>query len=158
MRSFGDTPPPAVPDTTATPRNQFLQGSADTLPTTGLAITGGAVTPLNLAIATFDGIALGGQAADGVGFFDVAVMDSVGSIEAFVQQDGVAYHHLTGTYDDNGVIKGEVDLGNFTAGTRTQDGTSRIAGVLTGLIGQDGAVGAFISGRVNAYSGGVCCQ
>ena len=213
VRSFGDTPPPLVPDVTATPLNQFLQGFADTLPTTGITIDGGAVTPLNLATATFDGIALGGQTADGVGFFqgnktggvgsagyagifngtdlgapviaddpkaywygrfvvigtfgvntdftlevdftaDALVADSVGSIDAFVQQAGPAYYHLEGTYDSNGVIKGVVDLGNFTVGTRTQSDATRIAGVLTGLIGQEGAVGAFISGRVNTYAGG----
>ena len=212
VRSFGDTPPPLVPDVTAAPLNQFLQGFADTLPTTGITIDGGAVTPLNLATATFDGIALGGQTADGVGFFqgnktggvgsavyagifngtdlgapviadspkaywygqfvvigtfgvntdftlevdftaDALVDGSVGSIEAFVQQAGPAYYHLEGTYDANGVIKGVVDYGFFTAGTRTPTG-SRIAGTLTGLIGQDGAVGAFISGRVNTYAGG----
>ncbi|MCA8834997.1 MAG: hypothetical protein K8953_07915, partial [Proteobacteria bacterium] len=63
-----DTAPAIAPNITAI-ENQFLQGTDTTLPTTGFTITGGAVTTLDLENATFDGVALGGQVADGVGFF-----------------------------------------------------------------------------------------
>ena len=69
------------------------------------------------------------------------------AIEAFVQQNGDYHYHLTGNFDDKGVITGTVDLGDFTTGTRDQK-TTRVSsnGFLTGLIGEDGAVGVFLSG------------
>ncbi len=89
---------------------------------------------------------------------DVSVADSVGSIEAFVAQ-GTAdtYYLLTGTYDANGVITGKVNYGEFTGGDSDAPKDSRATnGILTGLIGQDGAVGAFTSTATGAtgYSGG----
>ncbi len=67
-------------------------------------------------------------------------------------------YFLNGTYTDNGLITGTVILARFTVDTRnvrvkinTTDGT------LTGLIGQGGAVGAFISagdGTTAHYAGG----
>ncbi|MCA8834967.1 MAG: hypothetical protein K8953_07750, partial [Proteobacteria bacterium] len=197
--------PATAPDTPPT-ENQFLQGTDTTLPTADLTIAGGAVTTLDLDTATFDGVALGGQAADGVGFFqsnyyfagllsdtdlgepldagspkaywngqfqtvgalpvntdftlevdfnaDISVDRSVGSIEAFVvQQAGVSYYHLTGTYDANGVIKGDVDFGSFRDGLPTMPLGNRISGTLRGLIGAEGAIGAFIADSTG-YSGG----
>ncbi|MGU9962828.1 MAG: hypothetical protein ACNYPD_01845 [Candidatus Halichondribacter symbioticus] len=71
------------------------------------------------------------------------------AIEAFVQQAGDNYYHLTGNFDDKGVITGEVNYGTFNGtDTETPTPTANRApnGFLTGLIGEDGAVGAFLSG------------
>ncbi len=88
-----------------------------------------------------------------------------GKIEAFVKQAGTNYYHLKGTFDGNGVITtGTVDYGAFTnIATRTPSRNStRTPGILTGLIGMDGAVGVFIAGTGDkntitgntAYAGG----
>ena len=67
-------------------------------------------------------------------------------VEAFVRHASQGYYHLIGDYNKNGVITGTVDVGFFDAGTRTPTAEStRYPGVLTGLIGQNGAVGAFVS-------------
>ena len=80
---------------------------------------------------------------------------AAGKVAAFVAQDSTnhIYYHLDGTYDGNGVISGTVDYGGFTDGDRTRPTTPvaltvdhiRLNGTLTGLIGQKGAVGVFIS-------------
>ena len=67
-------------------------------------------------------------------------------IEAFVQTAGEDHFHLTGSFDASGVITGKVNYGRFTAGTRTPTGGRADNGFLTGLIGMEGAVGAFVSG------------
>ena len=71
--------------------------------------------------------------------------DVAGSIEAFVPS-GSDHYLLDGTYDENGVISGTVNFGAFMAGTRTPTATRADNGILTGLIGKQGAVGAFVSG------------
>ncbi len=72
--------------------------------------------------------------------------NSVGGIAAFVASDSDHYL-ISGTYDANGVISGTVDFGAFTPSTRTPtDAVDTRKGVLTGLIGSNGAVGAFVSG------------
>ncbi|MCA8835269.1 MAG: hypothetical protein K8953_09310, partial [Proteobacteria bacterium] len=68
------------------------------------------------------------------------------TIEAFVQRAGEDHFHITGEFDDKGVITGKVDYGRFNAGTRTQKTARDPNGILTGLIGMEGAVGAFVSG------------
>ncbi len=73
VRSFGDTPPPLVPDT-VNPRDQFLQGTADGLDNGDVRIrTNSSGVPyyydLNLNTATFDGLELDGDVADGVAWF-----------------------------------------------------------------------------------------
>ncbi len=87
------------------------------------------------------------------------------TIEAFVQEAGNTYFHLTGEFDDKGVITGKVNYGTFNAGTRVATGNPTARpdnGILTGLIGAEGAVGAFVSGtgdkntivKNSSYSGG----
>ena len=70
------------------------------------------------------------------------------TIEAFVQQATNNYYLLTGEFDANGVITGEVHFGTFLNDNKTMPTISDAPpnGFLTGLIGEDGAVGAFVSG------------
>ncbi len=81
---------------------------------------------------------------------DITFAGNTGSIESYVliDADEDAYYHVEGTYDDHGVISGSVNYGAFTGvGTATitpDDENSE--GILTGLIGEQGAVGAFIGG------------
>ncbi len=67
-------------------------------------------------------------------------------------------YFLNGTYTDNGLITGTVILARFNVGTRTvRVKLNTTDGTLTGLIGQGGAVGAFISagdGTTAHYAGG----
>ena len=93
-----------------------------------------------------------------------------GSIEGFVQSlnaAGKAYH-LAGTYDTGGIITGEVTFASFTGSLAGGDlaTTTNPNGILSGLIGEQGAVGVFLagggtkeaitgsSGDRNAYAGG----
>ncbi|MCA8833989.1 MAG: hypothetical protein K8953_02790, partial [Proteobacteria bacterium] len=86
------------------------------------------------------------------------VAGSVGSIEGFVEAIsslGNTYYQLEGTYDAGGVITGTVTFGAFT-GSLAQGNlatTDTPDGILTGLIGEQGAVGVFLAaaniGEVN---------
>ena len=209
--SFGSEP--ATAPTAGTPQSEFLQATGDTLNVGSLKAVGRVnpitVTALNLSTATFDGAPLGGDAEDGVAFFqgysadDEAVYAGIfdttdlgapitandaraewrgqfqvvgagsidtdftlevtfggqaaaaGSIEAFVLQAAVGnfYHYLKGTFSDAGVISGTTAAGVYTDGDRTTPLGNTFDGVLTGLIGQDGAVGAFHS-HAGGYAGG----
>ncbi len=61
-----------------------------------------------------------------------------------------SYYSLTGSFDSSGIITGTVERS-----VRNIEGnTDRKSGILTGLIGQEGAVGAFISENRWGYSGG----
>ncbi|MCA8834899.1 MAG: hypothetical protein K8953_07395, partial [Proteobacteria bacterium] len=94
------------------------------------------------------------------------VAGSVGSIEAFQQiardEADNRYYLIEGTFDAGGYITGTVNLGAFTNGDRTTTRASN--GVLTGIIGKNGAVGTFISNPIDtsvttgehafAYAGG----
>ena len=66
VNSFGDTRPPSVPDA-VTLRNQFLQGTEDGLDEGDVNTL--YQRTLNLNTTTFDGLALGGDVADGVAYF-----------------------------------------------------------------------------------------
>ncbi len=83
------------------------------------------------------------------------VPDSAGSIEAFVSTSGIDRRFLlAGTYDNKGVITGTVLAGLFNNDDKSNP-SATINGTLTGLIGQAGAVGAFISNAANYnYAGG----
>ncbi len=89
-----------------------------------------------------------------------AGQDHVGEVDAFViNNSGSDYYHLTGNFDDNGIIKGDVDFGRFRNGNSGEKGTgTRYPGRLQGLIGEQGAVGVFIFGTTNSargnYAGG----
>ena len=91
-----------------------------------------------------------------VTFGAVAGVDgSVGKVEAFVEQvaGGAAHHYVRGTFNAAGVIKGTAIAGGFTNGDRNQFNGGATDGILTGLIGEDGAVGAFYS-HTGVYAGG----
>ena len=99
------------------------------------------------------------------------------AVEAFVPRTDTSvpdhHYYIQGQYDEHGVIKGTVERGFFTNNNRARAiGSNRTWGVVNGLIGQNGAVGAFISGDEsvdgrntitggtgnNGYSGGfVAC-
>ncbi len=185
---------PSVPNTDTSRRNQFLKGTAS-------GVNKGDIVSiyeasLNLNTAQFNGTNLGGDVADGVGYFRgrvtgqttnysyagifsgtdlgapvtetsgtaswVGSFKSVGSyardedfilevdfankdIEAFIDVHFIENHyHLTGSFNDSGVINGEVFFGGFTNKDRTRRSYSW-DGPLTGLIGQEGAVGVFFS-------------
>ena len=87
----------------------------------------------------------------------VGVDGSAGSIEAFVATSGINRRFLlAGTYDANGLITGTVLAGLFNNDDKSNP-SATINGTLTGLIGQAGAVGAFISNADAAnynYAGG----
>ncbi len=83
-------------------------------------------------------------------------------IDAFVQQNDTTHYKLDGDFNDKGVIvNGTVVLGNFTGNDKDMvilpDANHKL-GILTGLIGQEGAVGVFIADDAAAgtrnYSGG----
>ncbi len=150
---------------------------------------------LNLADATFNGVALGGDRADGVAFFaaeranngryysyagilsgtnlGAPLTDTQGSakwigsfqfeghsptdfvlnvsfgtgagageVEALVQ----LYHdfHIVGEFDDTGVITGTARKGFYRTNDPDNRGSTSKTGKLTGLIGEEGAVGAFL--------------
>ncbi|MCA8834848.1 MAG: hypothetical protein K8953_07135, partial [Proteobacteria bacterium] len=76
-----------------------------------------------------------------------------GMIEAFVERNNqtspaTIFFHLNGKYDALGVITGKVYYGEFSDTTaRTQTNAEAAAnGVLSGIIGSNGAVGIFTSG------------
>ena len=158
---------------------------------------------LNLADATFNGVALGGDATDGVAYFASGVGeeysyagilsgtnlgapltqrqgtakwigsfitelssptdfvlnisfgtgDGAGEIEALVQSYGhsvLSDYNIAGEFDDAGVITGTIQLGDFkrddTPDNPVNRGTIYRTGKLTGLIGEEGTVGAFLIG------------
>ncbi len=74
VNSFGITPPPDSPDT-VNPQSQFLRGTADGINNGNVEVDINSYYNepdsgnLNLNTATFDGLGLGGDAADGVAWF-----------------------------------------------------------------------------------------
>ncbi|MCA8834131.1 MAG: hypothetical protein K8953_03510, partial [Proteobacteria bacterium] len=76
------------------------------------------------------------------------------AVAAFFARNGVAGHYfLDGGFDARGVITGTAVRAEFAGGVRTGVRTGAIDGVLSGLIGTDGAVGAFIGGGGTAGDG-----
>ncbi len=220
-------PEPTAPDVTATvwadsfdedlahgatsddTESQFLIGRATDLDTGGVGSINTSSSynrGLNLADATFNGVALGGDAVDGVAFFTkernsnrkiysyagilsgtnlgAPLTDTIGSakwigsfryggssptdfilnisfgtgagageIEALVQSYGhsvLSDYNIAGEFDDAGVITGTIQLGDFkrddTPDNPVNRGTIYRTGKLTGLIGEEGTVGAFLIG------------
>ncbi|MCA8835989.1 MAG: hypothetical protein K8953_12990, partial [Proteobacteria bacterium] len=84
--------------------------------------------------------------------FALDVTFATGKIEAFVRESAGVYYLLAGDFDRAGVITGTVNYGTFTNGDRTDaDAITRDTnGVLTGLIGQGGVLGAFHSTATGA--------
>ncbi|MCA8833651.1 MAG: hypothetical protein K8953_01080 [Proteobacteria bacterium] len=87
---------------------------------------------------------------------DVTYTGGTNTITSFVAS-GDNHFLLDGTFTAEGVIGGTVNYGVFTGGDKTTPANGRATnGMLTGLIGQDGAVGAFHSTATgtNGYAGG----
>ncbi|MCH9666029.1 MAG: hypothetical protein K0U41_09325, partial [Gammaproteobacteria bacterium] len=191
-----------VPQTelgTLRPRAQFLQDTEDGLDNGDLRIRSHSDAArsgfLNFNTATFDGLELDGDVADGAAFFygsngksyagifsstdlgapvtetkgtakwygqfqvgnyfktdftlDITFgAGSTGTVEAFVHSNSNFYYLLKGKFDSNGVISGTVARDHFLNHDKKGDPD----GILTGLIGTEGAVGAF-TGNYH-YSGG----
>ncbi len=181
------------------PRNQFLQETADWIDnghvTIGTDYRGVPIYySLNLNEATFDGLELGGDVADGLAFFtgvnnehyagilsgtdlgkplieattggkfygQFQIGDSLkkdftleigfytegtGTVKAFVHLYDANYYLLSGKFDDNGVISGTVNYGKFPNHDRDDTIESASTVTLTGLIGEEGAVGLFGGSR-----------
>ena len=189
-------------------KSQFLIGRATDLDTGGRSVlynhSPNYFGNLNLADATFNGVALGGDAADGAAFFaanfasdwglysyagilsgtnlGAPLTDTSGSakwvgsflregnyatdfvlnvsfgtgagageIEALVQEysnyDNHNDYHIAGEFDDAGVITGTALRGAFRTNDPDNRGEIHTTGTLTGLIGEEGAVGAFLIGN-----------
>ncbi len=97
--------------------------------------------------------------------FELEIDFSTRSVEAFVQvsDDATSHFLLNGNFDaTTGVIDGTVELGDFAGNDRTAiplANNNRGSGMLTGLIGEDGAVGVFIknnddTGQSSNFAGG----
>ncbi|MCA8835011.1 MAG: hypothetical protein K8953_07985, partial [Proteobacteria bacterium] len=160
---------------------------------------------LNLADATFNGTALGGDATDGMVFFaakaanngwyysyagilsgtnlGAPLTDTIGSakwigsfqhryrspvdfvlnvsfgtgegageIEALARSRSSYFdYHIVGEFDDAGVITGTAQEGFYRTNDPDNRGRAYVTGKLTGLIGEEGAVGAFLIG--STYGG-----
>ncbi|MGU9963671.1 MAG: hypothetical protein ACNYPD_06135 [Candidatus Halichondribacter symbioticus] len=95
--------------------------------------------------------------------FNLNVNLQTRKINAFVQFAGTSHYKLDGDFNDEGlIVNGTVIYGIFT--NREQDMLEETikSGILTGLIGQEGAVGVFHSNNDNigtsSYTGGfVAC-
>ncbi len=88
-----------------------------------------------------------------INFDDKTIPGSEGAIEAFVHSYSDYYYHLNGSFNNKGVIKGTAIYSRFIDGDRINDTTGRIRrGTLTGLIGEEGAVGGFY--KSGLYTGG----
>ncbi len=75
------------------------------------------------------------------------VAGSLGSIYGVVLSNGSNYYELTGTYDAGGIITGTVIYGAFTGSIADDDLATEASanGILSGLIGEHGAVGVFLA-------------
>ncbi len=83
--------------------------------------------------------------------------NKAGSIQAFVEKNQVhdawSHYYLNGYFDNDGLITGTITAGQYADGDRNGTTGYRRHGTLTGLIGQEGAVGAFI-GNGGWFTGG----
>ncbi len=99
---------------------------------------------------------------------DFNATTAMGTLKAFFQStlqstagDGL-YYNIDGRFGINGVITGNVAIGTAPADTFVESGDEYTLGVLTGLIGADGVVAAFVSntstittdGGINPFVGG----
>ncbi|MCA8835568.1 MAG: hypothetical protein K8953_10845, partial [Proteobacteria bacterium] len=207
--SFGT---PLAHGVTATDtKSQFLIARETDLDNGGFSRRRGVYVPLssnlNLADATFNGVALGGDRADGTAFdgfnnnrligyagilsgtnlgapltdtegsakwigsyrfggsfptdfvlnVSFGTGDGAGEIEAVMQKfftyKGYDFdYHIAGEFDDTGVITGRAWRESYMTNDPNNRGSIYDAtGTLTGLIGEEGAVGAFI---LNGAAGG----
>ena len=95
---------------------------------------------------------------DGAGGTSTAISLEVdytnSAVAAFFARNGGGEHYfLDGAFDARGVITGTAVRAQFAGDVRTGVRTGAINGMLSGLIGTDGAVGAFIGGGGTAGDG-----
>ncbi len=86
---------------------------------------------------------------------DITFDGTRGTMKTVFPVSGFAYS-IDGTFDENGIIGGSVAFGAGTASGLITTHSTYSLGTLTGIIGQNGAVGAFISGDSvpRSFSGG----
>ncbi len=124
----------------------------------------GAVLPTTTESATWNGqiTALGYFIEKD---FELDIDFSAQSLTAFVQvrDNDTRHFSISGTFNDNGVISGTVELGDYTdninAPANLLANERRGTGQLTGLIGEEGAVGVFLknpndTGKSFNFAGG----
>ncbi len=92
-----------------------------------------------------DGLSSHGSGAKGKDF-DLTVDFANSEIRAFVNRTGADHFLLKATFDNSGRFDGTINHGTFAGSVDTATPTNVITGVLTGLIGELGAVGAFYGG------------
>ncbi len=78
--------------------------------------------------------------------FDLTVDFANSEIRAFVNRTGTEHFLLKATFDSTGRFDGTMNYGAFAGSVDTATPTNVITGVVTGIIGKQGAVGAFYGG------------
>ncbi len=98
--------------------------------------------------------------------FELEIDFDTTTVTAFVQvrneEDDPLHFLINGTFNSNGVISGTVELGDYTGNARDAtlpNNENRGSGMLTGLIGIEGAVGVFLkdnddTGKSFNFAGG----
>ena len=80
---------------------------------------------------------------------DFNATTAMGTLKAFFQSTSgtntALYYNINGRFGINGVITGNVAIGTAPSGTFVESGDDYTSGVLTGLIGVEGVVAAFVS-------------
>ena len=99
------------------------------------------------------GILSAGEITDFV--VDITFDGTEGEITSYFTAGNVFYYSIDGKFDANGIITGDVAYGQGTASGLTTTSQLYSPGTLTGIIGQNGAVGAFISGHKTLRPGSV---
>ncbi len=84
--------------------------------------------------------------------FNLTVDFANSEIRAFVNHGGEVHFLLNAEFDDRGRFEGTIIHGTFAGNDKDATPTSATNGVLTGLIGELGAVGVFISDATQAVS------
>ena len=80
-------------------------------------------------------------------------LDGTGTVDGFIKNFTGGFDFLiAGEFDAKGVITGDVHLANFMNDVQTDIADGDHNGILSGIIGQDGAVGVFYG--TSGYSGG----
>ena len=92
---------------------------------------------------------------------DITFDGDEGTIDTLFNVGGTGfYYSIDGTFDDKGVISGDILFGTIVGVRENRqivtDHENYSPGTLTGLIGQNGAVGAFISGHETLVAGSKC--
>ncbi len=81
--------------------------------------------------------------------FDLTVDFANSEIRAFVQDVGEEHFLLKAEFDDSGRFNGTINYGTFEGSVEAGAQSNVTNGVVTGIIGKQGAVGAFYGGADN---------